>query len=299
MTQPTYDSVWKALPDVVILALMRLAAPDIGTTLRPWKTDIKVLFDRDVDNAYMVEINGLTVIVLLEYQNYLDLTMPLRIYHYVSLLKLQYFQQYQRDIIILPIVIWAIKGTPPPPSYESVATPTAKVVSTYHQIRLNELEWQSVDPLLLVLAPFLHGVARENLEAVALRMYTAAPPAQRKLLLGALLNISRRTYRDIDEIEQAILQQVRITMDEIIEAIAEGPIGIKLIERGKAEGKAEGKATGEIQAITIFWRYRFGAMPAEVGTALASASPDQLQHVLEAFAAGTPTAAELRALLDK
>ncbi len=305
MKQPTYDSVWKALPDIAILALIRLAVPNIGTTLRPWTTDMKVLFDRDLDNAYLVEINGVAMILLLEYQNYFDATMALRIYHYVSLLKLQYYQRYHKDIPVLPIVIWAIKAKPPAPKFESVASPTAKIVSTYHQIRLNELDWQTVDPLLLVLAPFLQGVSRNNLEAVALRLYAAAPPEQSKLLLGALLNLSRRTYHDIDDIEQAILQQVRLTMDEIIEAIAEGPIGLKLIERGKAEGKAEGKVEGkaegkvegEAQAITIFWRHRFGTVPTEVDAALTRATSARLQQVLEAFAAGTPSEAEVRAIL--
>ena len=90
-------------------------------------------------------------------------------------------------------------------------------------------------------------------------------------------------------------------MDEIIEAIAEGPIGIKLIARGKADGKAEvkaeGEARGEAQAIRIFWRHRFGAVPADVEAALNGAATERLQSVLEAFAAGTPTEAELRTLL--
>jgi hypothetical protein len=314
MTQPTYDSVWKALPEVVVLALVRLAAPTMGNVLRPWKTDIKVLFDRDLDNAFLIELDERPVLLLLEYQNYLDLTMPLRIFHYVALLKVQYYQQQQQDIMVLPIVVWATKGTLPAPVYESSVTATTRLFCAYHEILLRDLDWQTVDPLLLVLAPFLQGVNLSNLEAVAVRMYDAAPPEYRKVMLGALLNLSRRAYHDIDDIEQGILQQVRVTMDEITEAIAESPIGIKLIERGKIEGKAEGKiegkaegkiegkaegkAEGEVQAIRIFWQRRFGAMPPPFAEALATATADQLQRILETLAANG-TEAEVRAILNR
>lgn len=324
MNQPTYDSVWKALPDVLILALARLVVPNIGPNITPWKTDLKVLFDRDIDNAYLVEVNGELILLLLEYQNYLDATMALRIFHYVALLKLQYFQQNQQDITVLPIVIWAVKGKLPAPVYASALTEDTGITCRYREIQLGELDWQSVDPILLVLAPYLRGVERANLQAIALRMYAAAPPEQRALLLGAFLNISKRTFHDIDEIEQAILQEVRLTMDLIFEAIADGPIGIKLIERGKAEGIAEGKAEGIAEgkeqgkaqgiaegivageakgkteglqgAVAILWQGRFGALPPEIEAALQQSTPERLQQVLMAFA-GTASEMEIRALL--
>jgi hypothetical protein len=328
-TQPTYDSIWKALPDEVILALVRLVVPGIGPKLTPWKTDIKVVFDRDLDNAYLVTLNGVTAILLLEYQNYLDATMPLRIYHYVSLLKLQYFQLHQRDIVVIPIVIWAIPGTIPSPVYESSAGTTVGIVSRYYDIRLSEMDWHGVEPLLLVLAPYLHGFQPDDLETAAIQMYEATPPEYRLLLLGALLTISKRKYKDIDEIEQAILQKVRLTLDEIFEAIAEGPFGVKLIERGKAQGIAEGKAQGlaegeakgkaegeakgkaqgiaegaakgEVrglqEAVTMLWRGRFGEVSEEVSAALEQASLKQLQRLLEAFAHNAPEA-EIRAQLS-
>jgi hypothetical protein len=40
-------------------------------------------------------------------------------------------------------------------------------------------------------------------------LYQAAPPEYRILLLAALLSISKRVYRNIDEIEQEIVAQVR------------------------------------------------------------------------------------------
>jgi hypothetical protein len=316
--------VWKALPDEVILALARLAVPDIGTTLIPWKTDLKVLFDREVDNAYLISVKDLRALLHLEYQNYADSTMPRRVFHYNATLKLSYFQQQHEDIAVLSIVIWAIKGNHPAPIYESAVTEDTGIVCRYREIHLGALDWQTVDPVLLVLAPFLQGVEPGNLETVAVQMYEAAPPAYRVLLLGALLNMSKRVFRDIDEIEQAILQRVRVTMDEIFEAIAEGPIGIALIERGKTEGKAEGKmqgiaegkvqgiAEGKVQgiaegeakgktegllaAITVIWQGRFGPLAADVTTALQQASMEQLQQVVAAFA-GTPTEEELRGLL--
>jgi hypothetical protein len=324
VSKPTYDSVWKALPDIVLLALARLAEPRIGPSIRPWKTDIKALFDRDLDNAFLVEINGLLIILLMEYQNYADASMPTRIFHYVASLKLQYFQQHQQDIIVLPIVIWAIPGMKPAPVYDSALDADAGITCRYREIRLSEMDWHTVDPLLLVLAPYLHDFAPTDLETAAVQMYEAAPPEYRRLLLAALLSISQRKYKNIDAIEQAILQRVRVTMDEIFAAIAEGPIGLKIREQGKAEGLAEGEAKGKVQglaegeakgkvqglaegeakgkteglitAITVIWQHRFGALPSEIHNALNQAGGDSLQRVLEALA-GTPSEAEVRALL--
>jgi flagellar biosynthesis/type III secretory pathway protein FliH len=97
-------------------------------------------------------------------------------------------------------------------------------------------------------------------------------------------------------------------MDEIYEAIEEGPIGIKILEKGKAQGIAEGKtqgitegktqgiSVGERTAITIFWQRRFGQMAPDVTAALEAATEVQLRAVLESLA-GQPTEAEARATL--
>jgi hypothetical protein len=141
VSKPSYDSVWKALPDAVILALVRLVVEGLGTTLRPWKTDIKQLFDRDIDNAYLIEINGVLVLLLLEYQNYLDATMPWRIFEYVTLLKLGYHQEYRQDIPVLAIVIWATSDKPPDPVYASGVTDATGITSRYLNIVLRDLDW--------------------------------------------------------------------------------------------------------------------------------------------------------------
>ena len=158
--------------------------------------------------------------------------------------------------------------------------------------------------MLLVLAPFLHGTTRKELKTAALKMYEAAPPQYRILLLAALLSISKRAYRNIDEIEREILAQVRVTMDEIIAAITEGPIGLKIREQAKAEGLAQGEAKGKTEGKTeglqvaamLLWQRRFGAVPAEVSAALAQAAPDVVQRVLEAFAVDAAEPA-IRAIL--
>jgi flagellar biosynthesis/type III secretory pathway protein FliH len=141
---------------------------------------------------------------------------------------------------------------------------------------------------------------RSHLKDAAIRMYAAAPAEHRTLLLGALLNLSRRRYKDIDEIEQEILAQVRVTMDEIYEAIEEGPIGVKILEKGKAqglkEGKAQGISTGERTAVIILWERRFGPLAADVTAALDAASEVQLRGIIEVLA-GSPTEAEARAAL--
>jgi hypothetical protein len=139
--------------------------------------------------------------------------MPWRIFHYVALLKLAYYQHYQEDIIVLPIVIWATKGKPPAPSYVSGLTTDVGITCTYRHLRLHDFDWQGVDPVLLVLAPFLHGMSRSHLKEAGLRLYAAAPPEYRILLLAAFFSISQRMYKDIAEIEQEILDQVRVCYD--------------------------------------------------------------------------------------
>jgi hypothetical protein len=292
MSEPKYDSIWKALPDVVLLALIRLAVPEIGSTIRPWRTNIKALIDREADDAYLMELQQAPLLLHLEYQNYSDPTMALRMFHYDVSLKLQYHQQTQEDVPVLGIVIWAIKGATPPPVYVSQVSADTGFTYRYREIHLNQLDWQQVDPVLLVLAPFLRGVDRANAQTVAVQMYQGAPPEYRNLLLGALFNLMRRSYGDVEEIEQAILQQVRTTMDEIFEAVAQGPMGVKLIERGKAEGLIEGEA----RVLTVMWKLRFGEVPADVSIALTEADTARLEALLAAFEA-QKTEAELRATL--
>jgi hypothetical protein len=60
-----------------------------------------------------------------------------------------------------------------------------------------------------VLAPYLHGVQREDLETIALQLYAAAPPGKQATLSGSFLALSERKFADFVEIEQAILQKVR------------------------------------------------------------------------------------------
>ncbi len=217
-------------------------------------------------------------------------------YHYDVALKLHYHQQTQRDIPILSVVIWAVQGTTPPPLYRSGMSDDTGFTYRYREIHLSQLDWRTVDPLVLVLAPFLRGVDRNNAETVAIQMYEAAPPEYRNLLLGALFNLMRRSYADADAIEQAILQHVRKTVDEIFDAVAKGPMGIKLLEMGEAKGKTEGKTEGEIKALTVMWKMRFGEVPTEISTALGQADISHLEALIEAFGANK-TEAELRALL--
>jgi hypothetical protein len=165
---------------------------------------------------------------------------------------------------------------------------------TYHEIHLSELDWQGVDPILLVLAPYLHGTSLDNLEEIGVQLYQTAPPEYKRLLLGAFLIISKRKFKDIAAIEQAIIQKVSSTMDEIVAAIAADPIGIMLKEQGIAEGEAKGKAEGEaeamVRAVTIAWRHRFGMMAADVQAALAQKPIAELETVLGLIVGNTPEA---------
>ena len=153
-----YDSLWKALPEVVILALLRTLFPEILAPLTPWKTDLAVISQREVDGSFLTEVGGIPVLLHLEYQNYIDLTMPRRIHEYVSLLE-QQLQAQQVTAAVVPIVIWAISGATASGSVRP-ADIFGKVLChrEYFELHLPALDWQSVDPLLLVLAPYLHGV---------------------------------------------------------------------------------------------------------------------------------------------
>lgn len=73
---------------------------------------------------------------MLEYQNYADKSMPWRIFQYAALLKLAYHQKQQRDILVVPIVIWANKRVPPEPLYESLLDQDIGITCRYRHIRL-------------------------------------------------------------------------------------------------------------------------------------------------------------------
>jgi len=304
MVEPSYDSVWKALPDPVLLALIRLAAPDVTAILRPWKTDLKVLFNREIDDAFLVEIHERPVLLHLEFQNYPDPTMALRVFHYIAALKLQYYQIHQQDIPVVTIVIWVTTSPPPEPFYQSSGLADTGTTHRYRNLWLRDLDWQAVDPLLLVLAPYMRGVERTNVKDIAVQMYNAAPENSRQLLLGAFLILMRRTYKDSADLENDILQQVRTTMDLIYDIIANDEIGLRLKAegeakgeaRGEAKGEARGEAKGEAKAITLLWQGRFGSVPAAVTAALGHATSEQLQHTLEAFAVNAAEA-DVRAAL--
>ncbi len=317
MTQPSrkrapYDSLWKALPEEVILALVRSSLPEISAPLTPWKTDLAVVTDRAIDGAFLVEVDGMPLLLHLEYQNYLDASMPQRMHEYASLLDVQYRQQAHTTIPVIPLVIWAIAGKTPPPVYHQERFGKVLCHREYFEVHLAEMDWHEVDPLLLVLAPYLQGVHREDLETIAVRLYEAAPEGQQAVLLGAFLALSERKYANFAAIEQAILQKVRQQMDEILQAIAESSIGTAILERGKAEGEARGKAEGKIEgkiegealgktegytaAVQILWQSRFGTMPPEVLQALKSLTEPQMQDLLTLFAAA-PSEADVRSRL--
>ena len=283
-----YDSLWKALPEEVILALVRTLLPEVTAPLTPWKTELTVVTDRQIDGAFLVEVAGESLLLHLEYQNYLDATMPQRVQEYGSILALQYQQQTQTTIPVISVVIWAIAGKTPPPVYHQERFGKVLEHREYFELHLAALDWHEVDPLLLVLAPYLQGVHREDLEMIALRLYEAAPVTQRTMLLGAFLALSERKYTDFGEIEQAILQKVRQQMDEIMQTIEESSIGTAILEKGETRGM--------VTAVQILWQGRFGAMPQEVAMAIQALSEAQLQALLTVFAT-TPAEAEVRAQL--
>lgn len=292
MSEPTYDSVWKGLPMIVLHALVSLVVSGLGPTLTPWTTDLKLIFDRELDNAYLIEVNGQLMILLVEYQNYMDATMPRRMFEYIATLKLIYYQQYQRDIPVLAIVIWAIPGTTPAPVYTSMATDQAGITCAYHEIHLSELDWHGVDPILLVLAPYLHGTSLDNLEEIGVQLYQTAPVEYKRLLLGAFLIISKRKFKDIAAIEQAIIQKVSATMDEIIDAILHDSRVVTIMERDKAKAELE----GYLKAVTITWQHRYGAPAADVQAALTQKTIAELEAVLALMADNAPEAEARKAL---
>src|SRR5579884_106208 len=259
MSQPSqkrapYDSLWRALPEEVTLALVRTLIPAITAPLTPWKTDLAVVTDREIDGSFLVEVDGKPVLVHLEYQNYLDDTMPQRMHEYASILELQYRQQYHVAIAVIPIVIWAIAGKTPKPEYHHEQFGKVLCHREYFELHLPQLDWHNVDPLLLVLAPYLQGVQRDDLETIALKLYAAAPVGKQATVLGAFLALSERRYANFAEIEQAILQKVRHQMNEILQAIEESSFGVAILEKGRAEGEAIGKTEGLQSAVQIFWQ---------------------------------------------
>ncbi len=216
--------------------------------------------EREIDGSFLVEMDGAPLLLHLEYQNYLDDTIPPRMHEYASVLEQQYFAQQHADIDVIPIVIWAIAGKTPAPVYHRERFGKVLCHREYFEVHLPQLDWHDVDPLLLVLAPYLQGVHREDLETIALRLYAAAPPEKQAALLGAFLALGERKFADFAEIEQAILQKVREQMNEILQAIEESSFGVAILEKGEAKGKAEGLTS----AIHTVWQSRFGSMPAEL-----------------------------------
>lgn len=286
-----YDGLWKALPEVVTLALIRSLLPETTAPLTPWKTEMAVLSRREIDGSFLAEVSGMPVLFHLEYQNYLDASMPRRIHEYVSLLE-QQLQSQQTIAVVVPIVIWAVAGPTPRAEYHVEQFGKVLCHREYFELHLPAMDWQSVDPLLLVLAPYLNGVRREDLPAIALRLYEAAPEKQQAALLGAFLALSERKFADFAEIEQSILQQVRKQMDEIMQAMEESSFGVAMLERGKAEGKTEGL----VSAVQILWQSRFGSIPPEVMAAVQALTEPQLQELLTLFASA-PNEADVRARL--
>jgi hypothetical protein len=145
-----------------------------------------------------------------------------------------------------------------------MATDTAGMMFSYHEIHLSQLDWQSVNPLLLVMAPFLRGFTQDQLEAAADEIIANAPPEYVRLLVGGLLIVTRRKFKrfkNFAAIEQAILQKVKATMNFLAQIILEDPEIAQLVAQktaeavakaateskaeGKAEGEAKGKAEGE------------------------------------------------------
>ncbi len=289
MSQPSerrtpYDSLWKALPEEVILALIRTSLPGIKPPLTPWKTDLAVVTDKEIDGSFLFEVDGKPILVHLEYQNYLDDSMPQRMHEYAGILELQYRQQYHVTIAVVPLVIWAIAGKTPKPEYHLERFGKVLCHREYFELHLPQMDWHNVDPLLLVLAPYLQGVKRDDLETIALKLYAAAPAGKQATVLGAFLALSERRYTNFAEIEQAVLQKVRQHMNEILQAIEESSFGVAILEKGRAEGEAIGKTEGLQSAVQIFWQNRFGAMPDEVVAGVRGLTEEQLRDLLALFA---------------
>ena len=306
--QAPYDSLWKALPEEITLALVRAGVPAITAPLIPWRTDLAVVSHRQIDGSFLVDVAGRPCLVHLEYQNYLDNTIPRRMHEYASMLEQQYQQQQQAEIDVVPIVIWAIPGKTPPPIYHREAFGKVLCHREYFEVHLTELDWHAVDPQLLVLAPYLHGVRTEDLADIGVQVYESAPAQHKKTLLAAFIALGQRKYQNFGAIEAVIMQRVGQTMNDIMQDIAESTIGqtlikqgvIKGISEGKAEGKVEGKAEGKVEGrmatVQIMWQSRFGAMPPEV-TAAVQRLPEAPFNELVTRLMGTATEAELRAWL--
>lgn len=223
-------------------------------------------------------------------------------FHYAASLKLLYFQQYQMDIPVLAVVVWANPGATPTPNYASMATEVAGMTFTYHEIHLSTIDWQTVNPLVLVMAPFLRGFTQDKLEAAADEIIANAPPEYQKLLIGALLMVTRRKFKHFKNfaaVEQAILQKVRTTLNFIMEAILEDPDFAQLMAQKAAEaearGEAEGEASGLRLAISVLWQNRFGTLPPDVVAALAGKDASSLQPIL--IMLPTATEANVRQVL--
>jgi hypothetical protein len=213
-----------------------------------------------------------------------------------------------------------------------MATDTAGMMFSYHEIHLSQLDWQSVNPLLLVMAPFLRGFTQDQLEAAADEIIANAPPEYVRLLVGGLLIVTRRKFKrfkNFAAIEQAILQKVKATMNFLAQIILEDPEIAQLVAqktaeavakaateskaegkaegeaKGKAEGEAKGKAEGEAKgkaegeagglrlAVTLLWQSRYGAVPLDVSAALAPMDAMALQSLFILITTATEADARL------
>ncbi len=214
--------------------------------------------------------------------------MPRRIHEYVSLLE-QQLQAQQVTAAVVPIVIWAISGATPPAVYDQQIFGKVLCHREYFELHLPALDSQWVDPLLLVLAPYLHGVPVSS-PPIALRLCEAWPAEQQMGLLGALLALSERKFPDFQTVLDTILAQVRKQIDEIMQAIADSSFGVAILQKGEARGELR----GEVKAVQTLWRKKFGTLTADVENALAGASADTVEQLIALMVEPTFTLAQAR-----
>lgn len=279
-----YDSVWKALPPTVLLALLRQMFPDIGEVIQPLPTEIRLLPDRQIDGAFLIDYHGTPTVFHLEYQQNLDKSMPLRIYHYDAMLKLKYAQDHNgEDIPILSIVIWATptKEKTPEPIYRNRAVDRDLGTWPYFEIHLAQMDWKSADPIYMTLAPLTHGIGRDELEQIGEMIAEAAPSTLKLILLGAFLQLALWKFGDIRTLEQKVLAKAGVTMTDLFTAVAQSDIGIGLIAIGEAKGKAEGKIEGKAEALRKQWIKKFGEVTADVAVALKTVSDEAIDSIFE------------------
>ncbi len=300
MPRPFYDNLWKGLPIDVLVALIRLVVPEIGSSLTPWQTELVPPVTFRMDDAFLGEVAATQCLVHLEYQNSLDPTMPHRMYEYDLELERATKTARQVRLPIISIVIWAVAGETPTPVYHAEFLGKTFAHHEYFEIHLTEIPWQQdLDPVLLVLAPYFQGVERSDLIAIGERLYEKAPPEERLMLLGSFMALSQRSFGSIDDVIAAIVAKVGQIMIDIEQAIAESTFGQAILARGKAEGVAQGEATGMNkglrEAIAALWQTVYQSeLPADIAEALRARSEQDLLAVLSAVAL-RPTEVNLRA----